>query len=335
MRLSDLEFSGTRMRVAIIGVALAAAIGLSACASAPELTAAEQPLPNETLMMLGKKGMKPETPIFVRLFKEESELEVWKAREDGRFYHLKTYPICNWSGDLGPKIQTGDRQAPEGFYSIAPNQMKPDSQYHVAFNLGFPNAFDKANNRTGTALMIHGKCKSAGCYAMTDALSEEIYGLARESFRGGQLSFAVHAFPFRMTDEKLARFAKHKHFLFWKTLKEGYDSFETTRVPPDIAVCERRYVVNVILPASGRINPEARCPQFQRPALQPFSPLPDFKIAAAAPFMVAGPKTRDVAEVVNTAQQSMANANSGWMSTGDAAGMHPVPANASALGFKQ
>jgi murein L,D-transpeptidase YafK len=312
MRLMNRVISA-RLASAVVA---ALALGLSACASAPgDLTAAEQPLPKETLMMLGKKGMKPEAPIFVRIFKEESELELWKARDDGRFYHLKTYPICNWSGDLGPKIRQGDRQAPEGFYSIASNQMKPDSQFHVAFNLGFPNAFDKANNRTGSALMIHGKCKSAGCYAMTDALSEEIYGFAREAFRGGQLSFAVHAFPFRMTDEKLARFAKHQHFGFWKTLKDGHDTFETTRVPPDIAVCESRYVVNVMLPATGRIDPEGRCPQFQRPALQPFSPLPDFKVAAIEGTIVAGPKTRDGAAVLQAAEQSMANADSGWSSS--------------------
>ena len=120
--------------------------------------------------MLGKKGMKLETPLFVRVFKEESELEVWKQRDDGRFYHFKTYPICNWSGTLGPKIQQGDMQAPEGFYSVPQSQMNPNSQYHLAFNLGYPNSYDRANRRTGEFLMIHGKCKSAGCYAMTDAL---------------------------------------------------------------------------------------------------------------------------------------------------------------------
>ena len=125
---------------------VAAAVGLSACASGPgDLTAAQQPLPNETLMMLGKKGMKPEAPIFVRIFKEESELEVWKARDDGRFYHLKTYPICNWSGDLGPKLAQGDKQAPEGFYDIGSSQMNPNSLYHVAFNMGFLTAVEVGN----------------------------------------------------------------------------------------------------------------------------------------------------------------------------------------------
>ena len=138
-------------------------------------------------MLLGKKGMETHTPIFIRIFKEESELEIWKARYDGRYYHFKTYPICNWSGELGPKQKEGDKQAPEGFYSVTQQQLNPNSSYYLAFNLGFPNAYDKAKNRTGKFLMIHGKCKSAGCYAMTDALVEEIYALGRDALRGGQL----------------------------------------------------------------------------------------------------------------------------------------------------
>ncbi|MEQ1578512.1 MAG: murein L,D-transpeptidase family protein [Hyphomicrobium sp.] len=333
------------MRAAALAVTAAVALVLASCASEPViLTAAEQPLPTETLAMLGKKGMTPEAPIFVRIFKEESELEVWKARADGRFYHLKTYPICNWSGDLGPKLAQGDKQAPEGFYNIASTQMNPNSQFHVAFNMGFPNAYDRANNRTGQSLMVHGKCKSAGCYAMTDALVEEIYALARESFKGGQLNFAVHAFPFRMTDEKLARFTKHKWHGFWKTLKQGYDYFEVNRVPPQIAVCERRYVVDVMLPASGRLDPEGRCPAFQRPALEPFAPQPAEGKIAEERVTVPGPKTRDVAEVVDSAGKLNSDGD-GWMSTastnaparplGSTAPASGMPAGATALGFNQ
>ena len=156
-------------------------------------------------MLLGKKGMDPQAPIFIRIFKEESELEIWKLKSDGRFYHFKTYPICNWSGEIGPKLKEGDRQAPEGFYSVSREQMNPNSKYHLAMNLGFPNAYDKAHGRTGEFLMIHGKCKSAGCYAMTDALMEEIYAIARNSFLGGNDTFEVHAFPFRMTEANMAR----------------------------------------------------------------------------------------------------------------------------------
>jgi murein L,D-transpeptidase YafK len=293
MRLADQGGEHVRSRFRISALLAAAALLLAGCGSAPELTPAEQPLPKETLDLIGKKGMQPGRPIFVRIFKEESELEIWKARDDGRFYHFKTYPICNWSGEIGPKLKKGDKQAPEGFYTVTPRQMKPDSSFHVAFNLGFPNAYDRANNRTGEYLMVHGKCKSAGCYAMTDALAEEIYALAREAFRGGQSSFEVHAFPFRMTEDKLARFKKHKWYSFWATLKQGYDYFETYRVPPTVAVCERRYVVNVSTPASGRIDPAGQCPRFQRPLLEPFSPnLIDQQIADQR-IVVPGPKSRE------------------------------------------
>ena len=127
--------------------ALVLACLLVACAKI-DLTPDLLPLSKDTMMLLGKKGMDPQAPIFVRIFKEESELEVWKQRDDGRFYHLKTYPICTWSGDLGPKTKQGDRQAPEGFYTVSREQMKPDSNYHLAFNLGYPNSFDKAQGRT-------------------------------------------------------------------------------------------------------------------------------------------------------------------------------------------
>jgi murein L,D-transpeptidase YafK len=258
--------------LALAGLAIVAA--LAACSTSPmELTKAERPLSNENLMLLGKKGINPSAPMFVRIFKEESEFEVWKARDDGRFYHFKTYPICNWSGDIGPKIAKGDKQAPEGFYLVQMNQLNPNSQYHLSFNLGYPNAYDRAWGRTGEALMVHGDCRSAGCYAMTDALVEEIYALARESLRGGQTAFHVHAYPFRMTAENMERVKKHKHAPFWAAMKQGYDHFENYRVPPDVAVCERRYVVNVTLPPYG-LDPAGRCPQFDKPILMPFTPNP-------------------------------------------------------------
>jgi murein L,D-transpeptidase YafK len=269
-----------------------AAAGLLACAAggcarmdvAPHL----QPLSQDAVMLLGKKKMEVQAPIFIRIYKEESELEVWKVRDD-RFYHYKTYPICAWSGQLGPKLRQGDRQAPEGFYAITRDQMRPDSQLHLAFNLGFPNAYDKAHRRTGDALMVHGGCTSSGCYAMTDALMEEIYALAREAFIGGQDAIHVHAFPFRMTQANMARHAKSQWASFWKTLKEGHDYFELTRQLPTIAICNRRYVVNVNLtPAdAAKLNPTAACPVFRRPAPSPFQPQPDEQVAdagAAAPL---------------------------------------------------
>lgn len=285
------------MRGAI--AAVSAALLLAGCSAAPQIAPADQPLTKQSLMLLGKKGMRVEAPIFVRIFKEESELEVWKQRDDGRFYHFKSYPICNWSGDLGPKVKQGDKQAPEGFYRVANNQLNPNSQFHVSFNLGYPNAYDKALGRTGDFLMVHGKCKSAGCYAMTDALIEEIYGIAREALKGGQQSFDVHAFPFRMTDENMQRHAKSKWIGFWRTLKQGYDQFEVNRVPPPIAICEHRYIVNVASVDGSEPQADAACPTFRRPQMQPFTPKPTEQQIASERIEVPGPRMR-TAESIRT-----------------------------------
>jgi murein L,D-transpeptidase YafK len=278
---------------------IACACALAACSggSSPFISASEQPLSKETMMLLGRKGMDQGAPMFVRIFKEESELEVWKARDDGRFYHFKTYPICNWSGDVGPKTEVGDKQAPEGFYRVSASQMNPNSQYYLAFNLGYPNAYDRSQKRTGSALMVHGKCKSVGCYAMTDALMEEIYAIARESLKGGQETFEVHAFPFRMTEANMARYRDNRHYGFWKTLKQGYDFFEKYRLTPTVAVCERRYVVNVALRSNASVEPDGLCPRFSRPVFEPFVPKPDEQQMAAERITVPGPKMREVAAV--------------------------------------
>lgn len=279
--------------------ALAAAVSimLAACSNAPVIPApSEVPLGKDTLALLGKKGMQPSSPIFIRIFKEESELELWKQRDDGRFYHFKTYPICNWSGALGPKLNTGDRQAPEGFYTINPGLMNPNSKFYLSFNLGYPNAFDKAHGRTGDSIMVHGKCRSAGCYAMTDALMEEIYGLARESLTAGQQTFQVHAYPFRMTDARMAAIKKeqNKWYPFWATLKQGYDHFEQYRLPPNVAICEKRYVVNVVAPQS-RIDAADQCPAFQKPVIAAFTPLPE----APETLVAEGQKLKGIANPDN------------------------------------
>ncbi len=275
-------------------VVVAATVGLVGCASVTIVPAHLKPLNTDAVMLLGKKQMKAESAIFVRVFKQESELEVWKQREDGRFHHFKSYPICNWSGDLGPKIVQGDKQAPEGFYRVARHQMNPNSQFHLAFNLGYPNAYDRAHNRTGDFLMVHGKCKSAGCYAITDALIEEVYALAREAFIGGQDGFEVHAYPFRMTDANMARHKSSPHYAFWETLKPGYDAFEETRVPPSVAVCGKRYVVNV--EADGRkLDPVRACPPLKRREVQRYVPPAGAKLAEER-VIAPGPKTRQFAE---------------------------------------
>lgn len=225
------------------------------------------PLSQRMLSEIQEKNMEKESPILVRLFKEESELEVWKQTKDGQYALLKTYPICRWSGDLGPKKKEGDRQAPEGFYTITPGQMNPNSSYYLAFNTGFPNAYDRSHGYTGSDLMVHGDCSSRGCYAMTDEQIQEIYALARESFFGGQKNFQFQAFPFRMTALNMAKHRNNPNFAFWKMLKEGYDHFEATRIEPKVAVCEKRYVFDATPLDSATkplsFNPRGACPAYQ------------------------------------------------------------------------
>ncbi len=218
----------------------------------------DRQLPASTQALLAIKGMKQESPIFIRIFKEESEFEVWKYK-DGRFQHFRTYPICAWSGELGPKVQQGDRQAPEGFYTVSRAQMNPHSLYHLAFNIGFPNTYDQVNGHSGSALMVHGNCKSAGCYAMTDAYIEEIFILAREAFNAGQTRFHVQALPFRMTTWNMMRHRFNQWYPFWVKLKEGYDAFEESGKPPVVKVCGKQYLVNVSFPG-GDPAPNAPCP---------------------------------------------------------------------------
>jgi murein L,D-transpeptidase YafK len=227
---------------------------------------ATQELPSELLSLLRHKKMPKHSPILVRLFKEEAELEVWKQDTTGRFQILKIYPICRWSGDLGPKLQEGDRQAPEGFYAVTPKLMNPNSNFHLSMNMGYPNGFDKANNRDGSLLMIHGDCWSTGCYAMTDEQISEIYALARDSFLGGRPSFQVQAYPFRMTPANLARHRNNPNLAFWKMLKIGNDHFETTHLEPKVNVCDRRYVFDAQRPANSPdplvFDPAGECPAF-------------------------------------------------------------------------
>jgi murein L,D-transpeptidase YafK len=252
--------------VLFLAFTIAVAMTLAGCGSAGRpITNSRhmQPLSENMLAELNAKNMEKESPILVRIFKEESELEVWKQDESGRFALLRTYPICRWSGDLGPKIKTGDRQAPEGFYTITPGLMNPNSDNYLAINTGFPNAYDTANGRTGAFLMIHGGCTSAGCYAMTDEQIAEIYALAREAFLGGQKSFQLQAYPFRMTPLNMARHRNSPHMAFWRMIKQGYDHFELTHLEPKVDVCEKRYVIGAL--STYSFSPADRCPAYEVP----------------------------------------------------------------------
>lgn len=227
---------------------------------------ANQPVPPKLVADMTAKNMDLQSPILVRLFKQEAELEIWKQDRSGRFALLKTYPICRWSGDLGPKVREGDRQAPEGFYSISPGQMNPQSAYYLSFNTGYPNAFDKALGRTGSQLMVHGDCSSRGCYAMTDEQIAEIYSLGRESFFGGQKSFQLQAYPFKMTPANLAKHRNNPNMPFWRMIKDGNDHFEVTKQEPKVEFCEKKYVFDPIKkPGATKelvFDASAKCPDY-------------------------------------------------------------------------
>ncbi len=227
---------------------------------------ANQPVPPKLVADMTAKDMDLQSPILVRLYKQEAELEIWKQDRAGRFALLKTYPICRWSGDLGPKVKEGDRQAPEGFYSISPAQMNPQSAYYLSFNTGYPNAFDKALGRTGSQLMVHGDCSSRGCYAMTDEQIAEIYSLGRESFFGGQKQFQLQAYPFKMTPANLAKHRNNPNMPFWRMIKEGNDHFEVTKHEPRVDFCEKKYVFDAIKkPGATKelvFDASAKCPDY-------------------------------------------------------------------------
>lgn len=237
------------------------AFGLVACGGFLPKTSDNrhnQPLSSAVQSGLRGMGSSPGEAMVIRIFKQEKTLEVWKRTSAGQFKMFKSYEICTFSGDLGPKIKEGDRQSPEGFYTITPGLMNPKSNYYLAFNTGFPNKFDRVHGRTGSDLMVHGDCSSRGCYAMTDEGIAEIYALARETFKGGNPSFQLQIFPFKMSAANLAKQASSKHLAFWKDIKEGYDLFELTKSPPAWDVCDRQYIFNAS--GGGALNPLAPCP---------------------------------------------------------------------------
>ena len=214
--------------------------------------ALRQPLPGTPDLAnlpgrLSAQGLALGAPVFIRIFKREFELELW-MRRDGRFERFAVYPICRWSGSLGPKLREGDTQTPEGFYTVDAKALNSASRFHRSFNLGYPNAFDRAHGRTGSYIMVHGACASIGCFAMTDPVVDEIWRLVTAALNGGQKRFQVQVFPFRMTEENLSRRQNRAWAPFWRDLRAGYDAFEATRLPPRIGVCAGRYTV---APAAG------------------------------------------------------------------------------------
>lgn len=255
-----------------------ALLGLSGCVGLDFGDGRPPPkLSSKVTAAMASRGMRAESPVLVRIFKAESELEVWKVDKSGRYALFKTYPMCRWSGRLGPKTRSGDRQAPEGFYHVSAGMLNPNSQFYVSFNLGYPNRLEQALGHTGEALMVHGACSSSGCFAMTDQAMGEIYAIVAKALSGGQSQFQVQSYPFRMTAANMARHAGDPNMPFWQVLKQGYDAFEARRQPPKVSVCNGRYVFDTEFAGGEPADPLAACP----PALSGPGPAP--VVASAAP----------------------------------------------------
>ena len=253
-----------RKRLFALALAVSAGALTAACEDAlePGSGRALAPIPQQTLALMDKIGTTASAPVLIRTYKQEAEFEIWKVNSSGQYALLKTYPMCRWSGQLGPKVREGDRQVPEGFYAITPGQMNPNSHYYLSFNVGYPNAYDRALGHTGGDIMVHGICSSAGCFSMTDAQIAEIYAIAREAFNGGQRAIQMQSYPFRMTAENLAKHRLDPNIAFWKELKNGSDHFEVTKAETPVVVCGRRYVFGAT--ASGEVEASEACPALRR-----------------------------------------------------------------------
>lgn len=259
-------------RLGLLAFVAAAGAGLAACdetattgTSMTGSVRASHPISPELLALMEQKGVNPNSPVLIRTYKKEAEFEIWKMKPDGRYVLFKTFPMCRWSGQLGPKMAEGDRQVPEGFYRITPGQMNPTSQYYLSFNVGYPNAYDRAHGATGGSIFVHGACSSAGCFSMTDAQIDQIYAIAREAFNGGQQAIQMQSYPFHMTPENLAKYRDDPNIAFWRQLKEGSDNFEVSKQDVTVGVCARHYVFNV---TATHLDPSGPCPSLQHDGIQ-------------------------------------------------------------------
>lgn len=185
----------------------------------------------------------PASQIFIRVFKQERELELWVLPETGtRFQLLQTYPICKLAGRLGPKKKQGDRQVPEGFYSV--DFFNPVSNYHLSLRVDYPNHRDRITataRNLGGDIFIHGGCVSVGCIAITDEGIQELYWMAVMARGRNQRSIPVHIFPTRLGKStnlnKLKRLYHDDSVVaFWQSLRPGYEYFEQHRRIPQVTV---------------------------------------------------------------------------------------------------
>lgn len=238
------------MAAILFGVA---AFSFASCETRADSRRAEMAIEAQTpnlKTLVADKDLKWGAPIFLRIVKTDPAgsgkgyLKAFMQNDTGNFIALKRWEICTWSGSLGPKLKEGDGQSPEGFYFVKPSAMNPNSSYHLSFNLGFPNAYDRAHGRTGSFLMVHGDCVSIGCYAMTNKGIEEIYTLMSAAFASGQPFVRVHIFPFEMNDIALKNYTGNPNYAFWQNLKQGWDWFEKNKRPPNVTVIDKSYQFN-------------------------------------------------------------------------------------------
>lgn len=209
------------------------------------------------------------SPVYIQIFKEERTLELF-AKMGNEFQLVNSFRICNFSGGLGPKRREGDFKSPEGFYSVNARHLKPDSKYYRAINIGFPNDYDKSQGYFGANLMIHGGCKSMGCYAMTNTYMDEIYRYVEAAFARGQNHIDISIYPFRMTEQNLKRHGSSSYIAFWHQLKPGYDYFVKNHQPPMMGVASGQYVLDQPLMGSSQMTQyaSARPPPNTHPFVQ-------------------------------------------------------------------
>ena len=198
-----------------------------------------------------------EFDIYLRAFKHEKIVEVWiKNKSEIRYKLFKTYDICASSGDLGPKRKEGDNQVPEGFYRI--DLFNPRSKYYLSMKISYPNSSDillKEGVSAGSAIMIHGQCETIGCLPMTDDKIKELYVLCLEA-RNRNNPIYIDIFPAKFNPENMemleSNYPKSK-IKFWKSLKAGYDYFETNHWLPKINIDSKG---NYILSKDDIDNPK-------------------------------------------------------------------------------
>lgn len=232
------------MTRSVVLIAVAAVAAGCSTETTQKSARASAPIPAATLSSMVNIGVDRTSPVLIRAYKKESEIEIWKQTASGEYALLKTYPVCRWSGQLGPKKREGDRQVPEGFYTVTPGQMNPNSNHWLSFNVGYPNPLERSLGRNGGDIMVHGTCSSRGCFAMTNRQMEEIYAVVREAFLGGQKSMQFQSYPFRMTAENFAKFRNDPNITFWRNLKEGSDRFDVSKRAPSVGYCGTRYTFN-------------------------------------------------------------------------------------------